>query len=211
MVKLSTLEISDWRTRHFLHDCAAWDALLDTTVMLPDRKPSGSLIWWYSLPCCFAPSRFYSLGQYQRVFTEIMMCMECLCPDLVALLCHYVSVRMAQLETPVIQSVLPLVSNIPLEIHDPLSTPDMLTSTIIPKGICHSAIEWTMARSLTIGHFPLLLYQRKKKCLYYREGVLLAGLSVTVVSPRSGASLIKLTPVVPTFAHQPYSTVHGRP
>lgn len=211
IVKLSTQEIGDWRTKHFLHECTVWDTLLDTTIMLPERRPMTAVNWWYSLPYCFAPFRFYSVAQYQRIFTEIMMCLECICPDIVAVLCHYVSVQMAKLETPVIQSVLPMTSNIPLLVHDRPSTPDMLTSTIIPKGMGHSAVEWSMARSLTIGHFPFLVYQRKKKCLYYREGVLLSGLSVTVISPRTGHCLIKLSPVVPTFAHQSYSTVLGRP
>jgi len=40
---------------------------------------------------------------------------------------------------------------------------------------------------------------------------LLSGLSVTVISPRTGHCLIKLSPVMPTFAHQSYSTVLGRP
>jgi len=211
IVQLSTQEISDWRTKHFLHECAVWDSLLDTGMMFPERRPMAGVNWWYSLPYCFAPFRFYSVAQYQKVFVEVMMCLECSCPDIVALLCHYVSVQMAKLETPVIQSVLRMASNIPLVIHDRPSTPDMLTSTIIPKGMGHSAVEWSMARSLTVGHFPFLVYQRKKKCLYYREGVLLSGLSVTVISPRTGHSLIRLSPVMPTFAHQSYSTVLGRP
>jgi len=210
LLSLSLHERMEWQKKHFYHGDKMWDRLLLDGMMVPECKPSPVLSWWYLLPRCFAPFRYYSNRQYDLVQKELVLCVPGDCFDVIPIIFGFMSAQMARFDKPTVECNLPLEKSLTVKELDRPSTPECLTSSIIPKGLGHSAIEWNKARELTVGLFPFLLYQQRKQCLYYREGVLLAGQSTTIVVPRTGVRVI-ISTLLPTELHQDYCSLNGRP
>jgi len=206
----SRQERDEWQDKHFYHEQVMWDRISQNGMMLPRCRPYNGLLWWCTLPHSFAPFRYYSHDQYLIVLNEVSCCVAYLYNlDLVSLLEEVIDLEMAKLERPVVSSVLPL-ERYRLMRDDVEGLEHFRTSSIVPESGL-SAAEWTRGRLLTIGHFPLLIYQRAEKSLYYREGVLITGQAVTVVSPRTGNMRIVISTLVPTLSHQHFCSMVGKP